>query len=300
MKRQMPPLNHLRAFEAAVRHENFTKAAEELSVTQGAISRHIHHLEEYLGFELFQRVNNTLTVPFESRQFAETLTKAFDQINRGSQTLQQSKRRTVLILRSYTNFLVSWLIPRLPEFLSANPNFEIRLSAGRQEANFSDDDVDLAIRYGAGDWPGLHQELLFQKDLVAVCSPAFAKRVGLKKPEDVLKTTVYHTYSRRNEWAQWFKQVSDQPFNPAFETFAEDPAVVQQCLISGMGIALMQRQFVIDAVAAGQLVMPFKVSLRGTTGYYLVCPAEHLQLPKNSAFRDWVVALAHASHPKAR
>lgn len=294
MKRNMPPLNHLRAFEAAVRHESFTKAAHELNVTQGAISRHIRDLEDYLGFKLFQRINNTLQVPRDSRQFADTLTRAFDQIHRASQELRHSKRRTILTVRGYTNFIVRWLIPRLPEFQGLHPKVEVRISAGRQEADFSNDDIDLAIRFGRGHWPGLRSDFLFSMDMVPVCSPALLERLKLRNPEDVLQATVYNSYLRRDEWPQWFKLVSDRPFKPASEVLTEDLAVAHQCVISGMGIGLAQRHYVIDDLAAGRLVIPFDVPLRNESGFYLVCPEEHVDQPQIAAFRDWLLGVARS------
>jgi LysR family glycine cleavage system transcriptional activator len=294
MKRYMPPLNHLRAFEAAVRHESFTKAAHELNVTQGAISRHIRDLEDYLGFKLFQRINNTLQVPRESRQFAEALTKSFDQIHRASQELKLSKRRTILTVRGYTNFIVRWLIPRLPEFQARHPRVEIRISAGREEADFSTDDIDLAIRFGRGNWPGLHADFLFSMDMVPVCSPALMQRLELRRPEDVLRTTVYNSYLRRDEWLQWFKLVSDLPFKPVNEVLTEDLAVAHQCVISGMGMGLTQRHYVIEDLAAGRLVIPFDIPLRNDSGFYVVCPVEHMTQPKNAAFRDWLLSVARS------
>lgn len=294
MKRYMPPLNHLRAFEAAVRHESFTKAAHELNVTQGAISRHIRDLEDYLGFKLFQRINNTLQVPRESRQFADALTKSFDQIHRASQELKLSKRRTILTVRGYTNFIVRWLIPRLPEFQARHPKVEIRISAGREEADFSTDDIDLAIRFGRGNWPGLHSDFLFSMDMVPVCSPALMQRLELKRPEDVLRTTVYNSHLRRDEWLQWFKLVSDLPFKPVSEVLTEDLAVAHQCVISGMGMGLTQRHYVIEDIAAGRLVIPFDVPLRNDSGFYVVCPVEHMTQPKNAAFREWLLSVARS------
>jgi len=289
-KRYMPPLNQLRAFEAAVRHESFTKAAAELSVTQGAISRHVRSLEEYLGFQLFERVNNNLVIPPASREFAQALTRSFDGISQAAQALRQSKRRTVLTVHSYTNFLIRWLIPKLPDFQARHPNIEIRLSAGRTEVDFDEDDIDVAVRYGAPPWPGIHSELLFQVEMVPICSPRLAQAVGLETPEDLLKTTLYHVYARREEWPAWWAQVSDAPFKPFREVYPEDLAVVQQCVLAGMGVGLSQRHYVLDDIAAGQIMIPFDVPLRHTNGFYVVCQPGRMDVPKISAFRQWILA----------
>jgi len=292
MKRQMPPLNRLRALEAAIRHESFTKAAEELNVTQGAISRHIRDLEDSLGFPLFERVNNNLLVPPESREFGAALTRAFDGINRASHALLQTKRRTVLTVRGYTNFMMRWLIPRLPAFQALEPRIEMRVSAGREETDFELDDVDLAFRFGMGQWPGLHADMLFPAEVMLVCTPELARRLDLKQPEDVLRGTVYHSYSRREEWPRWFKLVSDKPFVPEAEVFLEDPVVADQCVLSGMGLGLTHRHFVQGDLAAGRLISPFDTVMRGPFAYYLICPPERLDIPKNASFRKWVLEVA--------
>lgn len=289
-KRHMPPLNQLRAFEAAVRHESFTKAAAELNVTQGAISRHVRSLEEYLGFQLFERVNNNLVIPSASREFAHALTQSFDGINQATQALRQGKRRTVLTVHSYTNFLIRWLIPKLPSFQAQYPDIEIRLSSGRVEVDFSEDDIDLAIRYGAPPWPGIQSELLFPVEMVPICSPSLAESVGLQTPEDLLKTTLYHVYARRAEWPAWWAQVSKAPFEPFREVYPEDLAVVQQCVLAGMGVGLSQRHYVLDDIAAGRIMIPFDVPLRHTNGFYVVCLPGRMDVPKIAAFRQWILA----------
>jgi len=292
MKREIPPLNHLRALEAAIRHESFTKAADELHVTQGAVSRHVRDLEEYLGSSLFQRVNNNLVIPQETREFGEALTRAFDGINRASQHLVQSKRRTVLTVRGYTNLMMRWLIPRLPSFEDAGFGIELRLSTGPEEVDFERDDIDVAFRYGDGGWPGLHSDRLFPAEMVAVCTPELASRLRLKKPQDILRATVYHSYARRYEWPLWFAQVSSEPFAPAATIFLEDPVVVDQCVRSGLGVGLRPRPFVSDDVSAGKLVIPFDVPLRVPAAYYLVFPRDRLGTPKIETFRTWLLDVA--------
>ncbi|CAM3778885.1 transcriptional regulator GcvA [Castellaniella denitrificans] len=298
-KRQMPPLNHLRAFEVAVRHESFTKAAAELNVTQGAISRHIRSLEGYLGFQLFERVNNNLVIPQASREFARALTESFDGISHATQILRQGKRRTVLTVHSYTNFLIRWLIPKLPDFQAQYPDIEIRLSSGRTEVDFAVDDIDVAIRYGVPPWPGIWSEQLFQVEMVPVCAPGLADAVGLHRPEDLLKTTLYHGYARRDEWQAWWSQVSTAPFTPFREIYPEDQAVMHQCVLAGMGVGLSQRHYVLDDIAAGRLVIPFDVPLLHANGFYVVCLPDRMEVPKIAAFRQWIQDQLRQDEPEA-
>lgn len=288
----MPPLNHLLAFEAAVRHESFTQAAEELQVTQGAISRHVRTLEEYLGFELMERVNNSLQIPLRSRMYANEISRAFDEINKASEALQQHKHRVVLTVHGYTGFITNWLVPRLPAFQAAHPRTDIRLSSAREEANFDTDGVDVAVQIGYGNWPRLHADLLFRFELVPVCTPGYARRLELSEPERLLRATIYHTQTRREEWPKWFALVSDQPFTPARDVFSEDATVGLQCVLAGMGVGLTPRHYVSRHIAAERLIIPFDIPLRHRLGFYFVCPHDRLDLPKNGAFRDWIVGEA--------
>ncbi|CAN5491969.1 transcriptional regulator GcvA [soil metagenome] len=288
----MPPLNQLRALEAAIRRGSFTKAADELSVTQGAISRHVRTLEEHLGFDLFERANNNLLVPPESRRFAESLTHAFDSISRATKALTQDRRRTVLVVRCYTNFMVRWLIPRLPLFQTAHPEIEIRLSAGRPDVDFARSDVDVAIKWGTGDWPDLDSELLFHVETVPACSPKFALRHDFQKPEDLLSAPLFHVSARRDEWPQWFRLASSQPFDPQHVVYIEDQTIVHECLLAGMGVGLSQRQYIVDDLDAGLLVTPFDIALQQARGFYVVCPPDRLAIPAVWAFREWIVDCA--------
>lgn len=292
MKRNMPPLNHLRAFEAAVRHESFTRAADELHVTQGAISRHVRQLEGYLGFELFERTNNNLAVAHEARHFCETLTRAFNEIDRAAQTLRQSHRRTMLRIHGTTNFMVRWLIPRLPGFQAAQPRIEVRLSSGREDVGFGADGVDAAIRFGRGHWAGCHADPLFAVEMVPVCTPELAARLALREPQDILRATVYHTYLRRDEWPRWFRLVSAQPFAPAAAAYLDDAVVMLQCVLAGMGIGLAHRHYVLDELRNGRLVIPFDVPLRHRSAFYFVCAEDALRTPAVAGFRSWLLDAA--------
>jgi len=289
----MPPLNPLRAFEAAARHESFTKAAEELNVTQGAISHHVRTLEEYLGFNLVERVNNNLMIPPETQRFADALTQAFDQIHRAAKDLTQSRRRTILVVRAYTNFVLRWLIPRLPAFQKLHPEIEIRISAGRVDVDFETDDVDVAVRWGLPRWSDVHHELLFHDEMIPVCSPDLARSLHIQRPEDLLRATLYHSYQRRDEWPRWFEAATGTKHMPLRHMYLEEQAIVHQCLLAGMGVGLAQRHYVTDDVRDGKLVVPFDIAIRNPEGFYFVCPPDHLARTTIGIFREWLLANAH-------
>jgi len=291
----MPPLNPLRALEAAIRHESFTKAAEELNVTQGAISHHIRALEDYLGFNLVERVNNNLIIPPQTHRFAGVLTDAFDRIHKGAKELTQGRQRTILVVRAYTNFFVRWLIPRLPAFQKLHPGIEIRISAGRNDIDFESDDADIAVRHGLGKWPDVHSELLFNDEHIPICSPEVARALDPQRPEDLLQATLYNSYQRRDEWPRWFEVATGRKLEPVKTMYLEDQAVAYQCLLSGMGVGLAQRQYVTDDVRAGKLVVPFDIALHNPEGYYFVCPPDRLDRPTIGIFREWLLLNARES-----
>jgi LysR family glycine cleavage system transcriptional activator len=294
MKRRMPPLNHLRAFEAAARHESFTRAADELNVTQGAVSRHIRTLEDYLGYELFDRDSGGVHLTASGRHYAETLTRAFDDISKATEILDQDRRRIVLEIRGYTNFLVRWLLPKLPAFQALHPQIEIKLSTGRDDIAFGKDGPDVAIRHGHGQWEGTLADMLFEDELVPNCSPSLLRTMRLREPEDLLRCTVYHSRLRRHEWPRWFSLVSKQPFAPEREVYTEDLAIAHQCVLAGMGIGLGQRNYIAEDIAAGRLTVPFDVPLKRKAGFYFVYPESHRKSPKVIAFREWILSLSDA------
>ena len=280
MKRKMPPLNHLRALEAAIRHESFTKAAEELNVTQGAISRHVKALEDYLGFTLIERINSNLVIPPESQQLAQALTRAFDSISQATQELKNGKLRKVIRVHSYTNFALRWLIPKLPAFQAQHPDIEVRVSTGTTEVDFEKEEIDISVRRGLGDWTDVRAELLFDDELLPVCSPQLLASQGFERPEDLQKATIYHSYVRREEWPRWFELTTGKSFRPDNPIYLEDLVVVHQSLIAGMGVGLVQRHYVTHDVEEGRLVILFPDALRNDGGFYLVCPRKG---PRNSS-----------------
>jgi LysR family transcriptional regulator, glycine cleavage system transcriptional activator len=289
--RRIPPLNPLRAFEAAARHSSFTKAADEMNVTQGAISRQVRELERHLGFDLFERVHGRLELGRSGRAYAAALTDAFDRIARATEELVATRTQTILAIRSYTTLLVRWLIPLLPDFQVEHPNIEIRLVSASDHVNFDRDNVDLGIRYGYGRWPKLQSDLLFEDELFPVCSPKLREAAQLKTPRDLSRCTLLHLNLRRADWPDWLAAAGVESLQVANNLFLEDLGVVYQCATAGLGVAMGQRAYVLDDLAAGRLVAPFSVVLRRSAGYYLVCPKERANVAKILTFRRWLQGL---------
>lgn len=288
MKRRIPPLNPLRAFEAAARHMSFTKAAEEMNVTQGAISRQVKVLEEYLGFALFDRTSKGLELSRNGRGYAATLSQAFEQIALATDEVITARSHSVLTIRGYTTFLVRWLVPLLPEFKIKHPNIEIRLVSASDPVDFERENVDLGIRYGYGHWRNMESELLFFDSLIPVCSPALVEQTRLESPRDLSRCTLLHLNLRRRDWPDWLAAAGDEHLNVENNLFLEDLGVVYQCAVAGMGVAIGQQAYVEDDLAARRLVAPFDFVLRRSKGYYLVFPKDRGHVTKIRVFQEWL------------
>ncbi len=288
-RRRMPPLNPLRAFEAAARHASFTRAAEELNVTQGAVSRQVKALEGHLGFSLFERTGKGLELSQKGRTYVGSLTTAFEQIARATDELITTSTHTVLTIRGYTTFLVRWLIPLLPEFQIKHPNIEIRLVSASDPVDFGRDNVDIGIRYGNGRWNGLSTDLLFFDSLVPVCSPTLMQTMDLRTPGDLARSTLLHLNLRRSDWPDWLAGAGYEHLEVANNLFFEDLGVVHQCALAGMGLAIAQQTYIRSDLASGKLVAPFSFVLNRPKGYFLVCPKDRQNVTKIVTFRNWLL-----------
>lgn len=280
-------LNPLRAFEAAARHLSFTKAADELGVTQGAISRHIRALEERFGFPLFERTRQGIALNHAARIFAHELEDAFARIARATDNLVATQTHSVITVRGYTTFFIRWLIPRLPAFQRAHPEIEIRLVAATDPVDFSRDAVDVGIRYGHGRWPHWRSDLLFVDSLTPVCSKAYLE--GRSGQSLLDGSTLLHHNLRPADWPEWLAAAGLQA-DAAENLHFEDLSIVYECARASLGIAIGQRAYVQADLASGALVAPFEAVLTRERGYYLVCPAERADAPKITLLRDWLLA----------
>jgi LysR family glycine cleavage system transcriptional activator len=199
--RRLPQLNALKAFEAAARHVSFTRAAEELCVTQGAVSHQVKALESEVGIKLFNREMQRLIITDAGRDYLAVVRDAFDRIAMGTERLVQRQRSGVLTVSTSPDFAAKWLVHRLGRFAEAHPEIDLRVSGTMHHVDFAREDVDIAVRHGDGRWPGLHVTQLCSEHLFAVCSPGLASR--LKRPSDVLDLPLLHL-DDRSVWSAWF------------------------------------------------------------------------------------------------
>ena len=291
---RLPSLNGLRAFEAAARHLSFTLAAAELNVTQTAISHLIRRLEDELGVRLFVRQNRALTLTPQGIAYLPGVRAAFQDLRLATEQLIGDDDGKVLTISTLTSLAAKWLLPRLPDFQSAHPDIDVRITTTTNLVDFGKDNVDAAIRYGRGQWPGLRADWLMAEELFPVCSPALMKGDRpLRQPKDVADHTLLHTSGYIEDWRLWLTAAglpSEIMSNPGL-TFDYSFLTVQAA-IDGLGIAMGRTAFVETDIARGRLVVPFRITLPSDAGFYLVCPANAADKPKIAVFRKWLIESA--------
>ena len=292
MLRRLPPLNALKAFEAAARHESFTRAAEELCVTQGAVSHQVKALEAELGIKLFNRERQRLIITEAGRQYLTVLRDSFDRIALGTERLIQRQSSGVITVSTSPDFAAKWLVNRLGRFAEAHPGIDLRISATLQHVDFAREDVDLAVRHGDGNWAGLDVVRLCTEQLFAVCSPKLlAGRSRITKPSDVLKFPLLHL-DDSNAWAKWFEAAGVEGAKHLHGPVLNRASMVIDAAIDGQGIALARTTLAASDLISGRLVRPFAEALRLSKTYWIVCPKATAALPKITAFRNWLLAEA--------
>jgi LysR family glycine cleavage system transcriptional activator len=293
MFRNMPPLNSLKAFEAAARHLSFTRAALELNVTQAAISHQVKALEETLGLALFRRVNRSLLLTDEGQALYPDLGNAFDTIARAVARLYERDQAGVLNLSTLDSIAASWLVPKIGKFRALHPDIDVRISTTDEVVDFTSGGFDMALRYGSGPYPGMEKVLLMNETLFPVLSPALLEKFGpLDSPEDLARFPLLHD-DMRDDWGVWMEvaRVSniDVSRGPSFS----HSYLVQQAAVASQGVALGRSVLIVDDLASGLLIKPFQIDLKAHHAYSAIYPKTNAKRPKIVAFRDWLISEAH-------
>jgi LysR family glycine cleavage system transcriptional activator len=292
MSRRLPPLNALRAFEAAARHLSFTRAAAELHVTQTAISHQIKGLEERLGVRLFRRLPRGLLLTEEAQRYLPPVRDAFDRIAAATAQLAAAGSSGSLTVSVLPSFAAKWLVPRLGRFRAAHPDLDLRISASSQLVDFARDDVDVGIRMGRGRYPGLRVDRLFGESMVPVCAPELLSGPHpLRRPEDLRHHVLLHDDDHTG-WRLWLELAGVEEVDAGRGPVFTDSAMVVQAAAEGQGIALARSVLAAGDLAAGRLVRPFEVSVPHDLAYYLVSPEATAEQPRIRAFRAWLLAEA--------
>lgn len=299
MSARLPPLNSLRVFEAAGRHLSFTRAATELHVTQAAVSHQIKALEEYLGMPLFKRMNRALVLTEAGQTYLPSVRRTLEELREATERLLKRDAGGVLTVSVLPSFAARWLVPRLGRFQRQHPEINIRLAPTKTLTDFGEGDVDLAIRYGRGYYPGLRADRFMTEDIFPVCSPELLDSdTPLRSPADLRHHHLLHD-DDHVVWRDWLAATGIKGIDADRGTFFVDSSLLVQAAVAGQGVALARSVLVRDELAAGRLVKPFELSLPAEFAYYIVCPEYAAERPKIAAFREWLFAERDREPPPA-
>jgi LysR family transcriptional regulator, glycine cleavage system transcriptional activator len=290
---RLPPLNSLRAFEAAARHASFVKAAAELHVTPAAVSHQVKALEDHLGATLFKRLPRGLVLTEQGRACLPDLSKGFAHLVRAVQEAGAPGLRGPLPVSVMPSFAALWLVPRLQSFFDAYPDIELRVHADTRVVDFAREDVDLAVRHGRGDYPGLSCRFLLREEVFPVCAPSLLNRPHpLRRLDDLRHHTLLHDINvgteRSLSWRHWLGDAGvsgvDSERGPKFS----DSIMLTEAAVRGQGVALGRTALVADHLASGRLVRPLPLSRVADYAYYVVMPDANTGLPRVRAFVQWL------------
>ena len=289
MAKRFPPLSALRPFEAAARLESFSRAAEELSLTHGAVSHQVRALEEHLGTPLFSRQGKRVTLTPVGRAFAESVRTALQEIVRAAEAAGTRRGNNRLTVSSLPSFAARWLMPRMIRFMDAHPEIEIQVHATSALANFVADEVDIAIRFGRGPWPALVCEEFLHDEYFPVASPKLKQLKSLREPKDLLRQGLRIIREDRDYWQHWFA-AAGVPIEGELDgsPFFNDSTLTLQSAARGEGIALARASILGEDLQRGTLKRLFDVSVASRESYWFVSPRETAETPKVRAFREWV------------
>ncbi|CAN7371653.1 transcriptional regulator GcvA [Phenylobacterium sp. LjRoot219] len=304
-RRRLPPLNALRAFEAAARHLNFSRAADELSVTPGAVSQQIQNLEDYVGAALFKRTPKGLLLTDAAQTALPALREAFDRLAEAASLLTAAVDGRRLTLTAPPSFAAKWLVPRLGAFEQAHPQVDIWLSAGIELVDLTAGEVDVAIRYGSGRYPGLEVRRLMSETVIPVISPELIKDQPLDTPEDLKNHVLLHDGSPDlddscPDWSMWLAARGLRGVEGMRGPRFNQSSLVIEAAANGRGVALAKLTLAQADLDAGRLIAPLQIATAVDFAYYLVHPKAKGRLPQVKAFISWIEAEAEAHEAALR
>jgi len=304
-RRRLPPLNALRAFEAAARHLNFSRAADELSVTPGAVSQQIQNLEDYVGVALFKRTPKGLLLTDPAQIALPALREAFDRLAEAASMLTAAVDGRRLTVSVAPSFAAKWLVPRLGKFEALHPQVDVWISAGMELVDFNSGEIDIAIRYGAGRYPGLEVARLMQETVIPVASPELLDTQPLNDPADLAGHILLHDGSPDADdscpdWTMWLAARGVKGVDGTRGPRFNQSSLVIEAAVGGRGVALAKRALAQADLDAGRLVSPFQITTAVDFAYYLVHPKPKGRLPQVKAFMTWLTAEAEAHEAMLR
>jgi len=296
--RRLPPLNSIRAFEATARHLSFSKAADELNVTPGAASQQVKVLEDYLNLKLFKRRNRMILLTDEAQICLPLLTEGLDNMSQAIDMIREQNNDKPLTITAPPTFASRWLMPRLSSFQQEFPDIDIRIDASNDIADLVNDDIDIGIRFGTGEYPGLEADYLFAQNVIPVCNPELLKNgKKLEKPEDLKNHTLLHAHgdyffidSTHVDWEMWFATVGINGIDARHGLHFSQHNLLVEAAIRGQGIALVGDIVVSDELESGQLVKLFEdTDIPLKFSYYLIYSHTRSNQPRIKIFRQWLL-----------
>jgi len=294
---KLPPMSAIRVFEAAARHQSFTRAAEELGMTQAAVSYQIRMLEDRIGAPLFTRLPRQVVLTEKGLKLAPAVTEAFEALRVAFAGVEETVQSIISLTTTHT-FASNWLIPRLGRFRQAHPNIAVQVNISLQMVDLMAHDFDLAIRSGNGEWPGLEKYILFENHVTPVCSPDLLRGSELRDPADLLRLPLM---SPGDPWWQsWFETagVGDADLSKRPDYTLSNQQFEGMAALAGQGVAMVNIAFFREELASGRLVQPFDLTIN-TGSYWLVYPKARRRYAKIQAFRDWILGEIVTDRQKA-
>jgi LysR family glycine cleavage system transcriptional activator len=292
---QIPSIGELLSFSVAAQHGSFTRAAAELSLTQGAVSRQIRMLESRLGVTLFERVRQRVVLTDPGRLYLSQVEKALNDLavaTRQVATFSDSKLFNLAVLPT---FATRWLIPRLPDFHHSHPDVTMTLTTRQQPVDFALEPFDAAISYGSANWPATIAHHLMDVEVVPVCSPKLHAANPIRTPADIAKYPVLHQLSRPTRWTEWMVEAGVKLDAPLRGDSYQQFAMIAQAAVAGLGVALLPVFMLEEELASGKLEIVSGQFLATTTSYYLIVPETRASSPAVKLFTDWILRQARAT-----
>jgi LysR family glycine cleavage system transcriptional activator len=289
----LPSVGNLLAFEATARHGSISRAAEELHLTQSAVSRQVQQLEECLGVSLFRRTRQRVVLTDVGRMYAANVrTSLTDLSNSTYQAIALSDTRGVLSLAVLPTFGTRWLIPRIPDFFASHPGVSVNFAVRLVPFDFGVEPFDAAIHFGQPHWPGAVCDRLMSEVMVPVCSPAYRKKKSIRKPEDLAQAMLLQQSTRPTAWEEWFASAGVAVGNPLAGPRFDQFAMVAQAAVAGLGAGLVPHFLIADELQSGRLEMLFSHALTGSGAYHFVYPESKAEAPLVRSFRSWILGQA--------
>jgi LysR family transcriptional regulator, glycine cleavage system transcriptional activator len=290
--RKLPPLNALRAFEAAARLLSFKRAAAELHVTPAAVSHQVRALESQLGVALFVRLHRALALTPAGARYLPPLSDAFDRLEAAGAALSARGRAPRLVLSVVPSFGANWLVPRLGQFRARHPEIDLVVLSSSELVDFARDPVDVGVRFGPGGWPGVRADLLLAEEYLPVVSPKLARgKRPLRRPEDLRRHTLLHD-ENHEAWRVWLASAGVAGVDPERGVVFSDSSQLVAAAAAGQGVALARKLLAEPYLRRRALVRPFQGSVPAAFAYYVVSAESRAGEPAIRAFRDWIVKAA--------